>query len=295
MARKLVMVDRHGVERPLTAPPRDYSEPRLSPDGRRLAVTIEDAHGADVWVLELGRGTLTPLTFEGSWNSRPIWSPDGERIIFGSNRVEDIYNIFWKPADGSGGAEQLTTGARRAPTSVSSDGKTIVFRQISATTGRDIGMVRLERERQPEMLLQTPFNENTGMLSPDDRWLAYVSNESGREEIYVRPFPGPGGRVQISTEGGIQPMWSKDGRELFYQNGNKMMAVAISMEPELAPGKPEVLFEGAYQMGNRLSSNYDVTPDGRFVMIRTDESSAPAQINVVLNWHQELLEKVPVP
>jgi serine/threonine-protein kinase len=294
VARKLVSVDRQGMERPLTETSRGYSTPRLSPDGQQLAVTIMDADGYDSWIVELTRGTLTRLTFEG-WNSRPIWSADGERIIFGSNRVENIYNIFWKPADGSGAAEQLTMAAAyHSPTSISSDGKTIVFGQNSSTTGRDIGMVRLEGERQPEMLLQTPFDEHTGMLSPDDRWLAYVSNESGRAEIYVRPFPGPGGRVQISTEGGMQPMWSRDGRELFYRNGNKMMAVAITMEPELNPGKPEVLFEGGYQIGGRISSNYDVTPDGRFVMIRTDEKAAPAQINVVLNWFEELKRLAPV-
>ena len=295
---KLVWVDRRGAERALTAPLRVYRDPRLSPDGERLAVTIDDATGRGVWVLELSRGTLTRLTFEGG-NSRPIWSPDGERIIFSSNRVGDTFsNIFSKPADASGTAEQLTTGAHRIPTSASSDGKTIVFRQGSATTNRDIGMVRLEGEREPEMLLQTPSDEHTGMLSPDDRWLAYVSNESGRQEIYVRPFPGPGGKWPISTEGGTEPMWSRDGQELFYRNGEKMMAVAISTEPEFAPAKPTSLFEGVYETGGGPAggypgSNYDLTPDGRFVMIRTDESSGPTQINVVLNWFEELKRLVP--
>ena len=158
-------------------------------------------------------------------------------------------------------------------------------------------MVRLEGERKPEMLLQTPFSEHTGMLSPDDRWLAYVSNESGREEIYVSAFPGPGGKLKISTQGGTEPMWSRDSRELFYRNGEKMMAVAISREPELAPGKPTLLFEGGYETGlsddGLPGSNYDVTPDGRFVMIRTEESPAPRQINIVLNWFEELKRLVP--
>jgi serine/threonine-protein kinase len=146
------------------------------------------------------------------------------------------------------------------------------------------------------MLLETPFDEHTGMLSPDDRWLAYVSNESGREEIYVRPFPGPGGKLQISTEGGTEPMWSRDGSELFYRNGNKMMAVAISTEPELAPGQPTLLFQREYETGLSAEfpgSNYDVTPDGRFVMIRIDESSGSRQIHVVLNWLEELKRLVP--
>ncbi|HEX9724139.1 MAG TPA: hypothetical protein VGC53_07630, partial [Vicinamibacteria bacterium] len=259
--------------------------------------SIQGANGYDVWVLELGRGTLTRLTFGEGSSTRPLWSPDGERVLFDSNRVEGTYNIFSQSADGSGTAEQLTTGAYRTPTSVSSDGKTIVFRQNSdTTTGRDIGMVRLEGERKPEMLLQTPFEEHTGMLSPDDRWLAYVSNESGREEIYVTPFPGPGGKLQISTEGGTEPLWSRDGRELFYRSGEKMMAVAISLEPELTPGKATLLFEGRYQtglVGANPASNYDVARDGRFVMIRAEEGSGPPQINVVLNWFEELKRLVP--
>jgi serine/threonine-protein kinase len=292
-SRKLVWVDRQGVERPVTETLRVYGHTRLSPDGQRLAVDTTDA-GTNVWLLELGRDTLTRLTFEGS-NVRPLWSPGGERVLFGSNRA-GVYNIFSQPADGSGTPEQLTTGAYRIPTSVSSDGKTIVFRQNSDTTGRDIGMVRLESEAEPEMLLQTPFNEHSGMLSPDDRWLAYVSNESGREEIYVTPFPGPGGKWQVSAEGGTEPLWSRDGRELFYRSGEKMMAVPISSGQELTPGKPTLLFEGRYQtglVGGDTGSNYDVAADGRFVMIRAEEGSGPTQINVVLNWFEELKRLVP--
>ncbi len=158
-------------------------------------------------------------------------------------------------------------------------------------------MVLLEDESEPEMLLQTPFDEDTGMLSPDDRWLAYVSNESGREEIYVRPFPDPGGKLQISTEGGTEPMWSRDGRELFYRIGDKMMAVAIATEPRLAPGSPTLLFEGRYRSGSEggnPATGYDVAPDGRFVMIRAEEGAGGTQqINVVLNWFEELKRLVP--
>ena len=154
---RLVWVDRQGVEQPAAETLRDYIDPRLSPDGRRLAAYIQEAGGFDIWLLELERGTLTRLTFGEALNVRPLWSPDGERVFFASNRGGD-FNIFSKPADGSGTAEQLTEGAYRIPTSISSDGKTIVFRQNSDTTGRDIGMVRLEGEQEPEMLLQTPFD-----------------------------------------------------------------------------------------------------------------------------------------
>ena len=295
--RKLVWVDRQGVEQPAAGTLQQYIDPRLSPDGKRLAVFIQESNAYDIWLLELGRGTLTRLTFGGQ-NARPLWSPGGERVIFGSNRGGGVnFNIFSKPADGSGTAEQLTTGAYRIPTSISSDGKTIVFRQNSETTGRDIGMVRLEGESEPEMLLQTSFEEHTGMLSPNDRWLAYVSNDSGREEIFLRPFPGPGGKVQISTEGGTEPLWSRDGGEIFYRIGDKMMAVAISTEPQFAPGSPTLLFEGgdlSVVPGGNPGTGYDVARDGRFLMVRAEESSAAAmQINVVLNWFGELKRLVP--
>jgi serine/threonine-protein kinase len=293
--RRLVWVDRQGVEKPLTETVRLFQpHPSLSPDGRRLAVSISEAN-ADIWVLELSRGTLSRLTF-GRQNYRPIWSPDGRELFFGSSRVGGTYGIFSKPSDGSGPAMQIASGAYRMPTSLSSDGRTIVFRQNSETTGFDIGMVHFEDEQEPEILLGTPFDEHSGMLSPDDRWLAYVSNESGQDEVYVTRFPSPEGRLQVSIEGGTEPMWSHDGKELFYRNGEKMMAVAISTDPELTPGKPIVLFEGRYRtgiLGAGTGSNYDVARDGQFVMIQQVEGAASNQINVVLNWFEELERLVP--
>ena len=248
---------------------------------------------------------MTRLSFGGS-DARPLWSPDGNRVLFASGRAGDL-QVFARPADGSGAATQLTTGTYRVPTSYSSDSKTLVFRQNSGETGLDIGTVRLEadREAEPEMLLQTPFNEHTGMLSPDDRWLAYVSDDSGREEVYVTPFPGPGGRQPISTDGGSEPVWSRDGRELYYRNDEALMAVTIITEPEftegkapgLTAGKPTLLFEGPYLSGlgptGNPGTNYDVTPDGRFVMIRAEEGAGATQIHVVLNWFEELERLVP--
>jgi Tol biopolymer transport system component len=185
-----------------------------------------------------------------------------------------------------------------APTSLTSDGKLLVFHLASDdwTPRWDIGMLRLGGE--PEVLLGTSYNEHTAVLSPNDRWLAYVSDESGQEEIYVCSFPEPHRKWRISTDGGAQPRWSPDGRELFYRNGDKMMAVSVSTGPEFAPGRPELLFEGRYSLGIGAQApvtNYDVSPDGqRFVMVRPEESSGPAQFHVILNWHLELLEKVPV-
>jgi len=288
---KLVWVGREGNSSPLTETLGNWETPRFSPDGRRLAVRkMENTGEQDVWLLELSRGTLTRLTFE--LGILPLWSPDGERVIFGSGGGP--WDIFSTPADGSGAPQQLTAGAYRVPTSVTSDGKRIVFRQGGSGANMDIGMVPVEREGEPELILQTSFDEHTGMLSPDDRWLAYVSNESGRDEIYVTRFP-PSGKWQISTEGGREPVWSRDGRELFYRNGAKMMAVAISAGPEFSAGKPTLLFEGPYDLKEGPgASNYDVAEDGRFVMIHTEAGSAgPAQINLVLNWFEELKRLVP--
>jgi len=301
-ARELVRVDREGNASLLTETLGEWETPRFSPDGQRLAVRKVDETGQqDVWLLELSRGTLTRLTFEGGHH--PLWSPHGERVLFTLDRVEGT-NIFSQPADGSGSAEQLTTGpGQRYPAAITSDGKTLIFRQGGDTVevlqpSLDIGMVRLEGESEPEMLLDTSFDEHTPKLSPDDRWLAYVSNESGRDEIFVTRFP-TGGKWQISTEGGREPMWSRNGLELFYRNGEKMMAVDVSAGPGSA-GKPTLLFEGPYDLkiGSGVT-NYDVTPDGQgFVMIRAPErpaesSGPPQQINVVLNWFEELKRLVP--
>ena len=296
-SRELVWVDREGAASPVTETFGDWETPRLSPDGQRLAVRRTDETGQQVWVLGLSRGTLTRLTFENGL--RPLWSPDGQTIFFGSNRAGGNFNIFSKLADGSGPAEQLTTEVFRVPASITSDGKTLVLRQggDSGSPNLDIGILGLEGEGEPEMLLETSFNEHTPKLSPDDRWLAYVSNESDRDEVYVTGFP-PAGKWQISAEGGNEPMWSRDGRELFYRNGEKMMAVDVSAGPQSA-GKPNLLFEGPYDLKEGSgASNYDVAPDGQgFVMIRTPEraqsSGQAQQIILVQNWFEELKRLVP--
>ena len=163
---------------------------------------------------------------------------------------------------------------------------------MSSTTATDIWMLEHEGDRAPSPFLATPFYEQTPMFSPDGRFLAYSSTESGRTEVYVQPYPGPGGVFPISTEGGQEPVWSADGRELFYRNGNRMMAVAVSTEPDFTAGKPRILFEGPYE--TVTGGNYDVSPDGRrFVMIQSEEESTPKQIHVVLNFSEELKRLAP--
>ena len=257
----LVWVDRKGDFQPLAAPPRVYFNPRLSPDSRQIAVTVQGLK-ADVWVYDIPRSTMTRLTFEGD-NSAPLWTPDGKRILFFSNQAGSP-NLFWRPADGASAEEQITKSERfHLPGSVSPDGKLAFYSENHPTQGLDLWVVPLGGERKPSLFLQTPSNESAPIISPDGRWLAYVSNESGRFEIYARPFSGPGGKWQISTEGGTEPVWARNGRELFYRNGDKMMAVDVNQSRDPGPfptgagsngavpsaftaGIPRLLFEKKY-------------------------------------------------
>ncbi len=291
--RRLVWVNRSGAGQPLAAPARAYRQPRLSPDGRRVAVAIEEQE-TQVWLYDLARETLTRLTFEGNTNFNPTWTPGGKRIAFQSNK-EGPQNLFWQLADGNGGLERLTNSEYiNAPMSWSPDGQLLAFEEVNPTSGYDIWVLRLgDRKAQP--FLRTPFNEGTARFSPDGRWLAYASDESGRSEIYAQPYPGPGGKWLISTEGGTEPVWNPNGRELFYRSGDTMMTVEITTQPGFSAGKPKVLFEGEYLPTPGTFPNYDVAPDGRrFLMLKPSETeSAPTQINVVLNWFEELKRRVP--
>ncbi len=291
--RRLVWVARNGTEQPLAAPAQAYGYARLSPDGQRVAVELEN----QIWLYDLSRDTLTRLTFEGSGNQSPGWTPDGKRIAFRSNK-EGPNNLFWQLADGSGGLERLATSQyTQNLTSWSADGQLLAFFELSPTAQRDIWVLRLS-DRKAQPFLRTPFNEGAATFSPDGRWLAYLSNESGRPEIYVQPYPGPGGKWQISTEGGTEPVWNRNGRELFYRSGNKLMAVQVTTQPGFSPGKPTMLFEREYGASQFPATGvaYDVSPDGqRFLMVKeTDQSTAVTQISVVLNWFEELKRRVPV-
>ena len=285
-----VWVSRNGAEQPLPTPVQEYQFPRLSPDGRRLALTISD----QIWMYDLSRETLSRFTFEGDENNAPLWTPDGKRIAFLSGK-EGTGNIFWQLADGSGGLERLTTSEYfQGPTSWSPDGQLLAFVEVNPNRRFEIWVLRMgDRKSQP--FIQTGFNAAAPQFSPDGHWLAYISDESGRYEVYVQPYPGPGGKWQISTEGGTEPMWNPNGRELFYRSGDKMMAVDIATQPGFVAGRPRKLFEGRSKP-MVPTRDYDVSPDGqRFLMLKPSESAdaAPTQINVVLNWFEELKRKVP--
>jgi len=284
--RRIVWVDRNGRQgQPVIENVRGFA-PRISPEGQRVAVNMEGATN-HVWVQDFSRGTLTRLTFAWS-NEVPIWTPDGKRLAFSSDADNPVPNLYWQAADGSQPAERLTTSQNeQRPGSFSPDGKVLAFSELRPSTGWDIWMLDIEGERKARPFLSQPFNEYQPMFSPDGRWLAYQSNQSGRAEIYVQPFPGPGAKHQISAEGGWQPTWARHGRELFYRNGDKMMAVAVTTGPGFEASKPRVLFEIP------RFEDYDVAPDGRFLMTQSEPRSPPRQLNLVLNWAEEVKRRVP--
>jgi Tol biopolymer transport system component len=293
--RNLVWVARNGTEQPVPAPPREYDWPRLSPDGRRIAVEV----AGQTWIYDTARDTLTRLTFDGAQNDAPMWTPDGARIAVRSNREGPPGSIFWQMADGSGGSQRLTTGVAPSadtPQSFSPDGQLVAFFRTDPKTQRDIWIGSVKDQKRA-LFLGTPATEGAPRFSPDGRFIAYVSDESGRPEIYVQPYPGPGGKWQISTDGGIEPVWNPNGRELFYRSGNRMMAVQVATQPAFSAARPTMLFEGEYLASPfpQTGTTYDVTRDGqRFLMVKDVEQTSTTQINVVVNWFEELKRLVPV-
>jgi len=289
--RTLVWVDREGQEESLAAGPQGYqAPPRISPDGSRLAISIADSGGSDVWIYDLELEIPTRLTFDPAGEQFPVWTPDGQRIVFGLNRAEGGSGLFWKAADGTGQVERLTTGpTNHAAESFSPDGKRLVFSQ-----GTDLYVLSMEGERTSQPLFQRQSREKDGMISPDGHWIAYASNESGQYEIYIRSFPNvEEGKWQISRDGGTGPVWAHRGQELFYRNGEAMMVVGIKTAPTFTAGSPVVLFLGRYTTGGQIV-NYDISPDGqRFLMIKEADDEGQGQINVVLNWFEELKRLVP--
>jgi eukaryotic-like serine/threonine-protein kinase len=288
---RLAWVDRAGKEQLLGAPANVYNFPRLSPDGLYVAIGIMVTN--DIWLYDMARDRLSLATSAGTHAVNPVWSPDGRRFAFSSDRAGPS-NVYWQHADGSGATERLTTSP--SPTmasSWSSDGQTIAFMQSNAETGLDIWTVGLG-DRKARPFLETRFNETAPVFSPDGQWIAYASDLSGRWEVFVQPYPGPGGKWQISTHGGTEPLWNPAGRELFYRDGNRMMAATVTLRPAFSADKPTVLFEGPWLPTSVTLRNYDVSPDGqRFLMLKAiAEDQGPRQIVVVQNWFEELKRRM---
>ena len=302
----LAWVDRHGTIQTLPAPPRPYFAPYLSPDGQHVAISTADTR--QVWSYDVLRGVLSPVAGDGQGDhTYGIFAPGGKRIVFRAGAGEG--NLYWKAADGSGAAEPLTTDARSpTPASWLRDGTTLAYVDEGDNAGKnafqfDIWVLSIG-DRKPRAVIHTAANEMTPAFSPDGKWLAYVSNESGRHEVYVQPYPGPGERHLISTRGGEQPAWNPNGPELFYVQGGvyspggptTLMSVRIATTPAFRAGTPEPVFENAY-LGTGWGRSYDVAPDGRRFLLtfRKEPPPAlpPAQMVLVQHWFEDLRRLAP--
>jgi len=261
-------------------PPRGFQGAMVSPDGRRAAVGVTDARRFDVWLLDLESHVLEPLTVDGI--SLPgAWSPDGKRVLYSFNSGGGM-RLGWLDADRSG-AETLLGEARRAQfaTAVAPDGGAVVFERSELGTRRDLWILPLRGERVPRPYLITPADEHDAALSPDGRWLAYTSDESGRDEIYVRSFPVPGKAVQVSESGGQVPRWARRGTELHYWGGGRMMAAELVADDPVRVLRREALFDISDYAQGADGRQYDVLPDGRFLMVR--RGSEREKVNLAIN------------
>jgi serine/threonine-protein kinase len=293
----VLQLDRRGVEKPLPLPAALYGDPRLSPDGKTLALVKCDGESCKLVLYDLERNVLTPFTSEPGRSFNPVWSPDGRRLAYSGFAV-GAPTLYVKNADGSGPAQRLTnapTETREAaefPNSWSPDGRTIAYivvsRLFSGQPSEDVWLVSPDEKRQARRWLETPYAESAAAFSPDGRWISYVSAESGRKEIYVRPFPGAGGRIKISSEGGAEPVWTRGGRELLYRQGNQFLSVDVRTQPGLAAGTPHVLFSGEFLPGGREDApfGYDVSSDGNAIYaVREIPVPEPERhLAVVTNW-----------
>ena len=296
--RTLVWVDRAGREEVLAVEPRGYVYPRISPDGSQVALDVRDQEN-DIWIWDFARETLRRLTFAPGNDWYPAWTPDGRRLAFASNR-DGTQNLFWKAADGTGTVERLTESENALiPYAFSQDGKQLVYWEANPQGGNDLCVRSMDGDGSLEPLLVTEFNERNAEISPDGRWLAYQSDESGQYEIYVRPFPNVDeGLRQVSRGGGTRPLWARDGSELFYlDSGGRLMTVPVHRDPSLDTGNPEVVLEKSYVATGPPGRTYDVSPNGeRFLMIKeagAGDEAPQAELILVLNWLEELKRLVP--
>jgi len=292
-------LDGTGKTQPLLAKPDAYGYPRLSPDGERLALST-----SDVWVYDWRRDTLTRLTFFGGGDTgAPLWSPDGRTIVFRRSGE----GMFWMRSDGAGKPQPLTQNKNtQTPYSFAPDGKRLVFHQIASNGRFNLWTVPLEgdstglRAGKPENFLQSPFNERGPSFSSDGRWLAYASDESGTYQVYVRAFPDKGGKWQVSNNGGVYPVFSRNGRDLFFRTeDNRFMVASYTMKGDsFVPEKPRVWSEKRIADTGLNGANYDVAPDGKRIaalMPAETRDSQQSQSRVIFleNFFDELRRKVP--
>ena len=313
--RSLVSVDRKGVAAPLLPLVRGFEDPRVSPDGTHVAVTIRSTSDTDIWIADIARGIVTRATFDKGEDETPIWTPDGKRIAFGAERGEAAdtgssalapikptsaksasgvqRTITWQSIDGSTPEEKLISTYHGHAGSWSPDGKTVAYTDYGADFVGQIWTWSVA-DRQKRPFVPAGFSTRGPMFSPDGKWIAYTSNESGRDEVYVRPFPGPGGVVQVSSDGGSEPVWSHHGDEIFFRNADQFLTARVhSGGAQFSSEPPRLLFTGEYLAMRRGEAAYDVMPnDEHFVLVQQDQDPNLLRLNVVINWFAEVDAKL---
>jgi serine/threonine-protein kinase len=299
-------LDRKGKTTLLRATPVNWSNLQFAPDGKRLALEIVDGQD-DIWIYELERDTLTRLTSDSASHRMPVWTPDGRRIAFASTHADpSTPNLYWLRADGTGEAQRLTESKNlQLPGSWHPSGKVLAFEELNPQTGFDVMLLQMAgddisgwKPGSPTVFLNSPFAERDPAFSPDGRWLAYSSNETGRQEVYVRPFPGPGSKLQISTGGGSLPTWSLTKHELFYGSGQSIMVAPFAVEGNsIRAEKPRPWLNARYATRG-TSRMFDLHPDGeRFALrpaIQTQEHAKQDHVTFIFNFFDELRRRVSV-
>jgi len=288
--RKLNWVDRSGKVEATIGGPALYENPRLSPDGKRLAIFKPDG-GGDIWVNDLERDTSTRFTFDSSSDNIPIWSPDGSRIAFVSNRNGGVFNVYQKHSSNTGEDELLLkTPNNKSLNDWSADGRYILYQEEDPQSKADLWVLPLFGDRKPIRIVGSPFSDRNASFSPDGRWIAYGSDEGGVPRVFVQGFPTSGGKWQISNTRGTAPRWRTDGKELYYDRAGTLMAVDLTgtmPDGPLKAGTPQELFPG---LQNVPPHNYDLSPDGRRFLVLSPETvlGASPPIIVVFNWKSGL-------
>ena len=285
---QLVLADSRGVVKPLAIPAGQMNNPRFSPDGRRVALDMKTSGRTDIWIYELASGASRRLTSDARPSMRPEWTTDGNRIVFRSLRSGSRGTLWWQPGDGSDAAELLINVSPKDVYEgmISPDGRTVLYRTGTSGTA-DIWYRSLKGDTATKGVATSPFTENAGRLSPDGHWIAFASNESGRNEVYVRSFPGSGATVPVSVNGASTPVWSPDGRKIFYAEGQKFIAASVVTTPTFAVSSREVLFEGSFLFGLGHAT-FDVARDGKSFLMLRPVAGSEEQVVVVHNFMTEL-------
>ena len=299
-----VWISRDGSTTPLPLPPALYDHPRVSADGRKIVIHRADARAVNgsslpasggLWIYDTARETLSKLTY-GAAEDWAVWSADGTSIIYASNRPRTLWDILVAPIDGSAPARELLTRPLvQIPRAASPTGDALIYQEQYADRPSALWRLPLRPGTgEPRPLFGAGAGEMMPTFSPGGQWIGYVSKQSGRDEVYVRSSTGEGSIWTISNGGGVEPVWSDDGRELFYRADDKMMAVDVVLSTPISFGKPHVLFEGSYLFGATESQGFDVSRDGRrFLMLKPERRFESMPLSVIVNWFDNLRRRVP--